>query len=24
LHGDKWQDEFVEKITNGGIEKVLL
>jgi len=24
LHGEKWQAEFVETITNGGIEKVLL
>ncbi len=24
LHGDKWQAQFVETITNGGIEKVLL
>ena len=24
IHGEKWQTEFVEKIINGGIEKVLL
>jgi hypothetical protein len=24
LHGEKWQADFVEKISNGGIEKVLL
>ncbi len=24
LHGEKWQADFVEKITHGGIEKVLL
>ncbi|MCF6191433.1 MAG: DUF3683 domain-containing protein [Cocleimonas sp.] len=24
LHGEKWQAKFVEKIANGGIEKVLL
>jgi FAD/FMN-containing dehydrogenase/Fe-S oxidoreductase len=24
LHGEKWQNKFVEKISNGGIEKVLL
>jgi len=24
LHGEKWQDGFVEKVTKGGIEKVLL
>ena len=24
LHGEKWQNEFVERVTNGGIEKVLL
>ena len=24
LHGEKWQNTFVERITNRGIEKVLL
>jgi Fe-S oxidoreductase len=24
LHGEKWQNEFVERVTKGGIEKVLL
>jgi Fe-S oxidoreductase len=24
LHGEKWQKEFTDKVTNGGIEKVLL
>jgi len=24
LHGEKWQEKFVDKIANGGIEKVLL
>ncbi|WP_299874808.1 DUF3683 domain-containing protein [uncultured Cocleimonas sp.] len=24
MHGEKWQNEFVERVTKGGIEKVLL